>query len=311
MTSGGGAARRTGPRRWLVTGAGGMLGRDLVAVLGADPAAVVTALDRAGLDITDAAAVRAAVAGHDIVVNAAAWTDVDGAESAEAAATAVNGTGVRHLARACASANARLVHVSTDYVFSGDADAPYPESAPPSPLNAYGRGKLAGERAVAELLPRTGYTVRTAWLYGAHGGGFVGTVLRLARRQRTLEVVDDQQGQPTWSLVLAIRLAELGRRAAAGLAPAGVYHGTASGRTTWFGLARAVFELTGLDPERVRPTTSAAFTRPAARPASSVLGHGRWAVAGLGPLPHWRTSLAQALRHPAFASRTTGQAGPG
>ncbi|GAA1880564.1 dTDP-4-dehydrorhamnose reductase [Streptantibioticus ferralitis] len=290
----------------MVTGAAGMLGRDLVAVLDADPTAEVTALRRVELDVTDAAAVRAAVGGHDIVVNAAAWTDVDGAESAEAAATAVNGTGVRHLAEACALAHARLLHVSTDYVFSGDADAPYQEGAPTSPLNAYGRSKLVGERAIAELLPHAGYTVRTAWLYGEHGGGFVGTVLRLAHRRQTLEVVDDQQGQPTWSFVLADRLVELGRKALVGLAPAGVYHGTASGRTTWLGLARAVFELSGLDPARVHPTTSAAFARPAARPVFSVLSHDRWAVAGLCPLPHWRTSLAVALRRPAFASHALG-----
>jgi dTDP-4-dehydrorhamnose reductase len=302
MTSGGSDARSPGRVRWLVTGAGGMLGQDLVAVLKADPSAQVTAVRRAELDITDAAEVAAAVAGHHVVANAAAWTDVDGAEAAEAAATAVNGTGVRHLAGACARAGARLLHISTDYVFSGQAAAPYPEDAPTSPLNAYGRSKLIGERAVAELLPEHGYTIRTAWLYSEHGGGFVGTMLDLARRRDTLDVVDDQHGQPTWSFVLAQRLVRLGQAALTGRAPAGVYHGTASGRTTWFALARAVFELTGLDPERIRPTTSAAFVRPAVRPAFSVLGHDRWTAAGFAPLPHWRTSLAEALQHPACAA---------
>ncbi|MEV5508439.1 dTDP-4-dehydrorhamnose reductase [Streptomyces orinoci] len=302
MTSQVAAARRDGPVRWLVTGSGGMLGHDLVRVLGAHPAAEVTALSRGLLDITDPRAVHAAVGGHDIVVNAAAWTDVDGAESAEPTATAVNGTGVRHLAAACADAGARLIHVSTDYVFPGDAAAPYPEDGPTAPLNAYGRSKLAGERGVAELLPTTGYTVRTAWLYGEHGGGFVATVLRLARQRNTVEVVNDQQGQPTWSLVLAGRLVRLGNRAMAGTAPAGIYHATASGRTTWFGFAHAVFELSGLDPRRIRPVRSSAFPRPATRPAFSVLGHERWAAAGLDPLPHWRTSLAKALRRPAFRS---------
>ncbi len=292
--------RRT--RRWLVTGAGGMLGRDLCAVLAADPAAEVTALGRDRLDITDADAVRAAVAGHHVVVNAAAWTDVDGAESAEAEATAVNGGGARNVAAACAAAGAVLLHVSTDYVFPGDARLPYREDAPPAPPNAYGRGKLAGERAVAELLPYTGYTVRTAWLYGEHGGGFVGTMLRLAGSRATLRVVDDQRGQPTWTYALARRMAELGRVALAGRAPAGTYHGTASGSTTWYGLARAVFELAGLDPERVHPCTSEAYPRVAARPAYSVLHHGGWADAGLAPLPHWRTTLAEALRRPGFAS---------
>lgn len=283
-----------GVATWLVTGAGGMLGHDLRAVLTAQGHPHTTAT-RGELDVTDPAAVEAAVAGHDIVVNAAAWTDVDAAEANEAAATAVNGTAVANLARACARTGARLLHVSTDYVFPGDADRPYPEDAPTGPINAYGRSKLAGERAVAELLPQTGYVVRTAWLYGAHGRNFVTTVLRLAKQREYLDVVDDQVGQPTWSYALAERLVELGAAALAGRAPAGAYHATSSGQTTWYGLAREVFAGAGLDPERVRPTTSDRFPRPARRPGYSVLGHGRWAAAGLPPMPDWRTSLAAAL----------------
>jgi len=282
--------------RWLVTGAGGMLGRDLVSVLSA-AGHDVTAARRADLDITDATAVKAAVAGHDVVVNAAAWTDVDGAEADEAAATAVNGTGTRHVAAACAATGARLLHVSTDYVFPGDATAPYPEDAPTDPVNGYGRSKLAGEVAVRDLLPDTGYIVRTAWLYGAHGPNFVATMLRLAQSRDIVDVVDDQRGQPTWSFALAEQLVRLGLAAVDGTARAGAYHGTASGETTWFGLARAVFEEAGLDPERVRPTTSDKFVRPARRPAFSVLGHDRWAAAGLAPLPHWRTMLTSARPH--------------
>nr|WP_312845878.1 dTDP-4-dehydrorhamnose reductase [Streptomyces sp. WAC05292] len=285
--------------RWVVTGAAGMLGRDLLAVL-EDAGIEAAGLRRADLDVTDAAAVRAAVEGAAVVVNCAAWTDVDGAETAEDAATAVNGTGVRVLAAACADAGARLLHVSTDYVLPGDASEPYREDAETGPLNAYGRSKLAGERAVAELLPQDGYTVRTAWLYGEHGPNFVATMLKLAAQRDTLDVVDDQHGQPTWSRALAHRLVELGLAALAGRAPAGVYHGTASGRTTWLGLAREAYRLAGLDPERIRPTTSAAFVRPAARPAFSVLGHDRWAEAGLAPLADWREQLAEALATPEF-----------
>ncbi|WP_333769233.1 dTDP-4-dehydrorhamnose reductase [Streptomyces sp. IBSBF 2435] len=281
--------------RWLVTGAGGMLGRDLIDVLGRAPDADPTALTRADLDITDAAAADAAVAGHDIVVNAAAWTDVDGAEADEAAATRVNGDGVRRLAEACARHGLPLLQPSTDYVFPGDADRPYAEEAPTAPLNAYGRGKLAGERAVLDLLPERGYVVRTAWLYGAHGRNFVTTMLTLAEQRETLDVVDDQLGQPTWTRSLAVRLLALGEAALAGRAPAGVYHGTASGSTTWFGLARAAFALHGLDPERVRPTTSERFVRPARRPSYSVLGHDRWAAAGFDPMPDWHTDLAAAI----------------
>ncbi|MFY1631960.1 dTDP-4-dehydrorhamnose reductase [Solwaraspora sp. WMMB335] len=288
-------------QRWLVTGAGGMLGRDLLTVLGERSDGVsVTGLARADLDITDPAAVEAAVDGHRVVLNAAAWTDVDGAESAEAQATAVNGTGVTYLAQACADRGAVLVHVSTDYVFAGDGELPYPEDAPTAPCNAYGRSKLVGEQAVLHLLPRHGYVVRTAWLYGAHGPNFVATMLRLAGEREHLDVVDDQRGQPTWSYALAQQIVRLAHAALAGGAPAGIYHGTASGQTTWCGLAREVFAVRGLDPRRVRPTTSDRFPRPAPRPAHSVLGHERWALAGLPAMADWRSMLSAALRDPAF-----------
>ncbi|MGW5253426.1 dTDP-4-dehydrorhamnose reductase [Streptomyces sp. NPDC004012] len=287
---------------WLVTGALGLLGQEVRAELAADPDAEVTALGRDRLDITDPAAVRTAVDGHRMVVNCAAWTDVDGAEHSEAAATAVNGTGVRHLARACADTGALLLHISTDYVFPGDARRPYPEDAPTAPVNAYGRSKREGERAVAELLPGTGYIVRTAWLYGAHGRNFVTTMLDLAARRPTLDVVADQHGQPTWARALARQLAALGRAALAGRAPAGIYHGTAAGHTTWHGLARETFRLSGLDPARIRPVGSDKFPRPAARPAFGVLGHDNWARAGLAPLPSWDDQLIAALGTPPFAA---------
>jgi len=270
----------------------------------------VTPLDLPYLDITDSHAVGDAVAGHDVVVNTAGWTDVDGAETAEAAATAVNGAGVANLAEACRRSGARLLHISTDYVFPGNATAPVPEDAPTGPVNAYGRSKLVGERAVLELLPDRGYIVRTAWLYGEHGRNFVTTLLRLAADRETIDVVDDQRGQPTWSYALAQRLEALGRaaqgRAAQGRAaldgaaldggaPAGIYHVTAAGSTTWCGLARAVFDEAGLDPGRIRPTTSERFPRPARRPAYSVLGHERWPAAGLTPMTDWRSMLSEAF----------------
>ncbi|MGW7409238.1 dTDP-4-dehydrorhamnose reductase [Streptomyces sp. NPDC054833] len=287
---------------WLVTGARGLLGQDVLAELATDPDATVTGLSRDGLDITDPTAVRAAVTGHRVVVNCAAWTDVDGAERSEAAATAVNGTGVRHLGHACTDAGAILLHISTDYVFPGDARRPYPEDAPTGPVNAYGRSKLAGERAVVELLPHAGYIVRTAWLYGSHGPNFVATMLGLAARRETLDVVADQHGQPTCSRALARQLAALGRAALTGRAPAGIYHGTAAGRTTWCGLARETFRLSGLDPERIRPVGSDKFPRQAVRPAFGVLGHGNWPRAGLAPLSPWDDQLTAALKAPEFAA---------
>ena len=279
--------------RVLVTGAGGMLGRDLVPVL--REVAEVTAADRAALDLTDTAALPDAVAGHDVVVNAAAWTDVDGAETREAEATAVNGHAVAELARACAATGARLIQISTDYVFPGTGRAPYPEDAPTAPVNAYGRGKLVGERAVLDTLPDTGYVVRTAWLYGAHGRNFVDTMRRLAGERDTVDVVTDQRGQPTWTVALAGQVTALAVASVRGDAPPGVYHGTATGEATWYDLARAVFAGLGLDPDRVRPTTSDRFPRPARRPAYSVLGHERWAKAGVAPQPPWRDQLTTYL----------------
>jgi dTDP-4-dehydrorhamnose reductase len=271
--------------RWVITGAGGMLGQDLCAVLAAAGETDVLAAGRDDLDITDAAAVRSALDGADVVVNAAAWTNVDGAETDEEAAAAVNGYAVRNLAE---TAGKRLIQVSTDYVFDGAGAAPYAEEAPPAPINAYGRGKAIGERAA---LSAGGFVVRTAWLYGEHGPNFVRTMLRLAASRETVDVVDDQVGPPTWSYALAGQIVALAR---SGASP-GVYHGTASGSTTWFGLARAVFEEAGLDPGRVRPTTSDKFVRPAPRPAYSVLGHDRWVGTGVSPLPTWRPMLAAAM----------------
>ncbi|WP_084964921.1 dTDP-4-dehydrorhamnose reductase [Thermoactinospora rubra] len=279
--------------RWLIMGAGGMLATDLVARLEAEAPDEVVALARAALDVRDGAAVRRAVRDvkPDVVVNCAAWNLVDDAESREEEATAVNGHAVCLLAAACGEAGARLVHLSTDYVFAGEASSPYAEDAPTSPLNAYGRGKLAGERAVLEQLPLTGYVVRTAWLYGAHGRNFVRTMARLAEERDTVDVVDDQRGQPTWTADLAEQLLRLVRSEA----PAGVYHGTNSGEATWYELAREVFARLGHDPSRVRPVPTAAFPRPARRPSYSVLGHARWAAAGLPPMRPWREALREFL----------------
>jgi dTDP-4-dehydrorhamnose reductase len=277
--------------RWLVTGARGMLGTDLLRALEESGVEKVSALDVAELDITDAPAVLDAVTGHDLVVNVAAWTAVDAAEDKEPDAFAVNAVGPANLARACARHGARMLQVSTDYVFSGDATTPYPEDALPAPRSAYGRTKAAGEWAVRAELPQSHWIVRTAWLYGEHGPNFIRTMARLEREKDHLDVVDDQRGQPTWSRDLADALVSL----IVADAPAGSYHGTSSGECTWFDLAREVFAGLGADPERVRPTTSDAFTRPAPRPAYSVLGHEAWARAGLAPIRHWRSALADAL----------------
>jgi dTDP-4-dehydrorhamnose reductase len=274
---------------WLVTGAAGMLGTELVGRLRTHGNDVV-ALTRADLDVCAAGAVGDAVRWHRpaTVVNCAGWTAVDDAETQEDAAEAVNGAAVRALAFACAENGSTLVQISSDYVFDGRGRRPYSEDAPTAPVNAYGRSKLAGESAV--LGSARGYVVRTAWLYGAHGPNFVRTMMRLAAERDTVQVVDDQHGQPTWTGDLAEQIIAL----VSSDAPPGVYHGTNAGRTTWCGLAREVFTLLGLDPARVQATSTGRFPRPAPRPAYGVLGHDRWAEAGLTPMREWRDALRAA-----------------
>lgn len=288
--------------RWLVTGAGGMLARDLTGLL-TDLGEVVIGRTRSELDITSAAAVSSAVETlrPNVVVNCAAWTAVDDAEAHEDAALTVNGHGPGHLATACRDLGITLVQLSTDYVFGGVAREPYPEDAEPAPRTAYGRTKLAGEQAVRTLLPRSSYIVRTAWLYGAYGPSFVGTMIRLARAGTSPAVVNDQHGQPTWTVDVARQI----RALIATSAPPGIYHATSTGQTTWLGLAREVFRLAypvgsgENSPERMvafpTSTTSSVYARPAPRPSYSVLGHGAWAASGIPPIRHWRDALRQAI----------------
>lgn len=290
--------------RWLVTGAGGQLGTELVGLLG--ESSQVRALARADLDLTDADAVRTTIDAWlaepseltAVVINTAAYTAVDGAETDEDTALAVNGDGPRNLAAATAD-RARLIHVSTDYVFAGDATAPYGVDDPTEPRTAYGRTKLVGDLAVREGAPDTGYVVRTAWVYGAYGPNFVKTMAKLSRDRETLQVVNDQLGSPTWTYDLASGLIEL----AMSDAPAGNYHCTGSGQTSWFEFTRAIFAELGLDPERVESTTSDAFVRPAPRPAFSVLSETEWVAAGLSPMRDWRGALHAAFERDGAALR--------
>ncbi|WP_281859308.1 dTDP-4-dehydrorhamnose reductase [Salana multivorans] len=267
--------------RVLVTGAEGMLGKDLCQRFASEHD--VRATDRGEVDITDPSQVDLAVRDVDVVVNCAAWTNVDAAEEREPEAFLLNAVAPQLLARAATSAGARLVQISTDYVFSGTADSPYAEDDPARPRSAYGRTKAAGEWAVraagAEHL-----VVRTAWLYGAGGGSFPRTIGRAASERDHLDVVDDQVGQPTWT----VDVADLVARLVESDAPGGCYHATSSGETTWFTFAQAVVAAQGLEPAMVRPTTSDAFVRPAPRPAYSVLGHDRLHDIGVTPIGPWR-----------------------
>ncbi|WP_448629943.1 dTDP-4-dehydrorhamnose reductase [Cellulomonas soli] len=266
--------------RWLVVGANGMLGTDLTELLVARGHHVL-GVDRDELDITDPAAVDARVQGVDVVANCAAWTAVDAAEEREPEAFAVNGLGPAYLAAAAARAGARMVQVSTDYVFGGDASTPYGEDDAPAPRSAYGRTKLAGEWAVSR---GDHLIVRTAWLYGRHGACFPRTIARLAAERGSLDVVADQVGQPTWTGDLA----DLVERLVVAQVPAGTYHGTSSGSGSWWDFAREVVATAGLDPKIVRPSTSEASARAAVRPSYSVLGHDALVRVGVEPIGDWR-----------------------
>ncbi|WP_189209777.1 dTDP-4-dehydrorhamnose reductase [Actinokineospora fastidiosa] len=278
----------------LVTGGGGQLGRSLAEV----PGVAVHAPTSAELDVTSAGAVIEAVsslAAPAVVINAAAYTAVDKAESEPARAFAVNADAPRVLAAACSSRNVPLIHVSTDYVFAGDATTPYDVDSPVGPQGTYGVTKLAGEDAVLGSGARS-WVVRTSWVYSAYGSNFVKTMARLESSRETLSVVDDQRGAPTWAADLAAGLVELANRIAEGAAPASrILHCTGGGETTWFEFARAVFTELGADPDRVSPCTTADYPTPAKRPAYSVLSNASWVEAGLTPLRPWREALSAAF----------------
>ncbi|MEA2276211.1 MAG: dTDP-4-dehydrorhamnose reductase [Solirubrobacteraceae bacterium] len=270
--------------RLLVTGARGMLGRAVCAA-GARLGHDVVGLSRAELDVTDADHVRRVVAAAEprAVVNCAAWTDVDGAEMAEGAATAINGAGAGNVARAATEVGARLVHVSTDYVFDGAKETPWVESDPVGPIGAYGRSKLAGELEVAAAAPEHA-VVRTAWLFGAGGRNFVDTMLALGGERDEVTVVTDQTGSPTWSVHLAEAVVELAERRG----DVGIFHAAGAGACSWYELAVEVFDRAGMSC-RVRPTTSERFARPAPRPAYSVLASERDEAP---VLPPWQDGVA-------------------
>lgn len=280
----------------LLTGADGQLGWEIARRAG-DLA--VHAANRAALDITDPAAVDRMVATVDprLVINAAAFTAVDKAETEAEAAQAVNRDGPAHLAAACARRDIPLIHVSTDYVFDGTKTGPYTEDDPVAPLGVYGASKLAGEAAVRAALARH-VIVRTAWVYGVHGHNFVKTMLRVGADRDTLRVVDDQHGCPTFAGDLADALLTIARRLIAGDGAYGTFHCTGSGATTWCGFARRMFELAGPRLARtptVEAITTADYPTPARRPANSVLDGTRLAQTYGLRLRPWEDALADML----------------
>jgi dTDP-4-dehydrorhamnose reductase len=273
--------------RVLVTGAGGMLGRDVVAV--AEGAAhEVIALTHADLDVTDAGAVDRAFAQlrPNAVINCAAWTDVDGAESREGSATAINGDGAGNLAAAAAEREATIVYPSTDYVFNGRRTEPYREADEPDPISAYGRSKLAGERATVAANPRH-FIVRTSWLFGPHGRNFVETMLDLGRERGQVLVVHDQIGCPTYTGHLAVGLVRLIDATAYG-----IHHMAGGGACSWYEFAQEIFRQAGMDCEVLSATTDM-VPRPAPRPAHGVLASMRETPI---TLPPWQRGLGEYMK---------------
>jgi dTDP-4-dehydrorhamnose reductase len=277
---------------WLVVGASGQLGRCMTELLEGKSTSYV-AMGHHQLDITDAVAVEIIFKDlkPTIVLNAAAWTAVDDAEEHEAEALSVNAHGPANLALSSSSIGARLIHISTDYVFDGQANTPYTVNSPTEPINAYGRTKLAGEEAVLESVERNNCVVRTAWLYSEHGKNFAKTMTVRALRGEPVRVVNDQLGQPTsahdlgqliWSISQLEKM------------PSTV-HGTNAGQATWFQFAQEIYSQLGADPALVSPVDTSAFPTVAKRPAYSVLDHADFASWGLKPLQNWQDGLADSI----------------
>jgi dTDP-4-dehydrorhamnose reductase len=279
--------------KWLITGGSGQLGLALQAALSARGIDFVS-VNSQELDITEELNVNELVDSlqPSVIVNAAAWTDVDGAETNETSAKAVNAIGPQNLAIAANNVGARLVQVSTDYVFSGERTTPWNENDVRNPKSVYGLTKSDGEKLVIGAHPNESYVIRTAWLYSADRKNFAKTMTKLALNGGgDVRVVNDQMGQPTFTGDLAKQIVDL----ALSDAPVGIYHGTNSGQATWFEFAQEIFKLAGADVSRVIPVSSSEYPRPAKRPSYSVLGHNAWTETSVAPMRGWRIALAEAI----------------
>ncbi|MCX4096841.1 dTDP-4-dehydrorhamnose reductase [Nocardia sp. alder85J] len=284
--------------RLLVTGAGGLLGTRITSPASPfrDGRRTLLGLTSTALDITDATALDQAIRPGDVVINCAAYSAVDAAESDTDRAFAINATGAALLARVCARRHARLLHLSTGYVFDGKAAAPYEVDAPTAPINAYGRSKLAGEQAVRAELPEA-LIVRTMWLYSGAITGFPAALLRKYRQDNPIAVVADQFASPTYTGDLVTALHAL----LAHPDPPLLTHATSGGTASKFEFARAVAETAGLDPDRLSPCRTTDFPAAADRPRNAVLSDASWTGNGLRPLPHWRDALHRAMTRSARA----------
>jgi dTDP-4-dehydrorhamnose reductase len=278
---------------WLITGGSGQLG--IAASLELDARGILFhALSSQDLNITQEPIVRDVLIklSPTVIINCAAWTDVDRAESNEQSASRVNRDGAENIALVAKEIGAKLIHISTDYVFSGQSEASWEADDEINPQSAYGRTKAEGETRVLEIFPEKALIVRTSWLYSPWRKNFAKTMTKLAiQGDGDVRVVNDQVGQPTSAMDLAFQLVELGLSPS----PTGIYHGTNSGQATWFEFAQEIFELVGVDVGRVIPVSSSEYPQPAKRPAYSVLSHEKWAKTSVKPMQDWRIALAEAM----------------
>lgn len=274
----------------LITGSNGMLGHDLIDVLDGKHELIKTTSK--SLDITDKDKVKDYIVNEnpDIVINSAAYTDVDGCETNEEIAYKVNCEGVKNLALACKVVDCPLVHISTDYVFNGENTKPWMEDDEVGPISIYGKSKLQGEEAIESILDKF-FIIRTSWLYGINGGNFPKTMLELAKTHDTLTVVTDEIGTPTYTLDLAQAIAELIETDYYG-----VYHITNSDYCSWFDFAKYIFEVKNIDVNVV-PVTAEEFARPASRPHYSVLNNSHWIKNGFKPLRSYKEAIKDYLKH--------------
>lgn len=278
---------------WLITGGSGQLGIAVSQELGSR-GLEFGAWGSKDLDIAQSPIVLDVISklSPKVIINCAGWTDVDGAECNEESASRVNSDGAGNVAIAAKVIAAKLIQISTDYVFSGPGETPWKVDDAINPQSVYGQSKAEGERRVLAIYPERTTIVRTAWLYSPWGKNFAKTMARLAIiGNEKVRVVDDQIGQPTSAMDLAQQLIELGLSTS----PAGIYHGTNSGQATWYEFAQVIFELAGEDVARVIPVSSSEYPRPAKRPGYSVLSHEAWAKTSIMPMRHWRNALADAM----------------
>ena len=294
---------------WLVVGGNGQLGKALSMVL-IQRNLEFCSVGSNALDVRSESECMSFITKEkpSVVINASAWTDVDGAELDPNGAYAVNATGPLNLAQASKAVGAIFAHVSTDYVFSGESEAPWSENQDRQPVSEYGRSKAAGEQFVVAEYSKNSYIFRTAWLYSSWGKNFAKTMTRLALSSSDeVRVVSDQVGQPTNAIDLANQIVD----SIVSKLPSGIYHATNSGSASWYEFAQEIFIAAGQSIERVVPITSLDFKRLAKRPAYSVLGHDGWKVAGSGghevpPMRDWRIALREIMPEIVAAVRAEG-----